>query len=369
MELGFGSLRGQLASLVAEKAQEASKRKDAEAECAAACAKRARSEKDQAALLTDAEQRTESAQSELRSLRSTVEQLRSDHEQERERREIAEEQLKMSSESAKKLAAELSLSQAATRATAAKLSQAEVQSSGFAHASASYEQNYNTVQQQIVQIQSASEKHTEHLYELQQTNTSLVDALRKSDGELSSYRDRDDVAAKAIQQAFDDKEAAQQKNLLTEAENLRLRREIELEKQAGQRNALTVQQVESERANMLQVIAEYDRIIALKNVQSESGGVEEASSIDGSQDIHDTQEQSHSSEEVNTHAKDETDASKGSVQDASDTCDDKTVDATDTCELGNEGPEPSTASEHTCAGAPAKDAPQQMELPLTEQEA
>ena len=42
-------------------------------------------------LLTDAEQRTESAQSELRSLRSTVEQLRSDHEQERERREIAEE--------------------------------------------------------------------------------------------------------------------------------------------------------------------------------------------------------------------------------------------------------------------------------------
>lgn len=368
MELGFGSLRGQLASLVAEKAQEAAKRKDAEAECAQQSAKRARSEKDLAVLVADAEQRMEAAQSELRALRSTYEQLRSDHEQERERREIAEEQLKTSSESTKKLAAELALSQAAMRTTAAKLSQAEVQSSGFAHASASYEQNYSAVQRQIAQIQSASEKHTEHLKELQQANTLLADALRKSDGELSSFRDRDDVAAKAIQQAAADKEAAQQTQSLAEAENLKLTRELELEKQASQRNALTVQQVESERANLLQVIMEYDRIIALQSAmqQSESDGVcvhVEPSSVDGTQDS----QQRPSSEEVNAQTNDATNArAKEAVQDASDTCDRTKVDESGACELEIEVPALGTASEHNGSGAPAQDTSQQMELPVVE---
>lgn len=362
MELGFGSLRGQLASLVAEKAQEASKRKEAELECTRESAKRVRSENDQAASLADAEQRMESAQAELRALRSDYEQLRSDHEQESERREIAEGQLKSTSESAKKLAAELALSQAATRTIAAKLSQAEVQSSGFAHAERSFEQNYNTVQQQIAQIRSASEKHTEHLKELQQTNASLADALRQSDAELSGYRDRDDAASKAIERAVEEKEAAQQKNSLAEAEILRCKRELELEKEANQHSVLTVQQVESERASMLHVIAEYERIHALENLRAQSqSDSAEPSSIDDSR----------GSEEAKECAQDVIDAPDKAAQDV---CDDaKTVEATvvdredgrmSVCEIEEERAASGPVSEDNYTGAPAPPPPQQLQVPV-----
>ena len=160
--------------------------------------------------------------------------------------------------------AELQASQTSTRTTAAKLSAAEVQASGFSHASASFEQNYNTVQRQIAQIRAASEKQTEHLNELQQTNSALSDALQKSDAELSIYRDRDDAGAKAIQQALEQKEAVHHKNLHAEAEISRLKRELELEKELNQHNALAMQQVESERASVVHVIAEYNRITALQ---------------------------------------------------------------------------------------------------------
>ena len=396
MELGFGSLRGQLASLVAEKAQEAAKRKEAELECARESAKRVRLEKDQAALLTDAEQRMESAHAELRALRSAYEQLRSDHEQESHRREIAEEQLKSLSESAKKLAAELALSQAATRTIAAKLSQAEVQSSGFAHAERSFEQNYTTVQQQIAQIRSESEKHTEHLKELQQTNSSLADALRQSDAELSGYRNRDDAAAKAIERAVEEKEAAQQKNSLAEAEILRLKRALELEIEATQRSVLTVQLVESERASMLHMIAEYERIHALENLcaqsQSESA---EPSNVDDSRgsegpdkdavqrvcDNVNTAEATVVADSTEPSSIDDSRYSEGPDKDAVQcVCDNANTaegtvvnhedSRTSTCEIEEDGAasEPESEDKDNCTAAPAKHPPQQMQLPVVESE-
>ena len=273
--LGFGSLRGQLASLVAEKAAESAKRKDAEAEAARQTSKRARCEQDRASLQADAEKAAEAAQSELRQLRAAYDQLLSDHEQEAEQRQAAQGQLKSGSEKVSKLAAELVAVQTAARTVAAKLSQAEVKVSGFSHASASFEQSYNTVQQQIAQIRSAGEKHAEHQKELQQANTALVDALRKSDAELSGYRDRDDASARSTERATAEKERAQQQNSLLEAEIIRLKRELELEKELNRRNASVVQHAESERASVLHILAEYDKIDALRPPANETKGADD----------------------------------------------------------------------------------------------
>lgn len=263
MELGFGSLRGQLVSIVTEKEQESKKREGAEAEAEAQRRKATKLEQEKESLQGATDARMDQAQGELRALQSAYEQLRSAQSAEAEQQQAAQGQLAAAQDKVKSLAAELVAVQTAARSSTSKLSQAEVQMSGFTHASASFEQNYNAIQQQIALIREGREQNSEALGQMKKANESLVAALRKSEAELSGHREREDTAARAAARAIDEKQKAQLQSALAEAEILRLQREHQLEVELNRRNLATTQHAEAERANVLHIIAEYEKIDAL----------------------------------------------------------------------------------------------------------
>ena len=208
MELGFGNLRAQLATIVAEKTQESKKRGAAEAAAESLRQKLQKVEAEKAALKSGKDQRTEQAQAELQSLHAVYEKLRADQARAADEHQSTSSELEQAREKCKSLAAELVAATTETRQATSRLNQAEIQMSGFTHASASFESNYNTVQAQIKAIREARNQNDSAQTQLRQANEKLSEALRKSEAELGGYREREDESRRVAQQAIAEKENA-----------------------------------------------------------------------------------------------------------------------------------------------------------------
>ena len=264
MELGFGNLRAQLATIVAEKTQESKKRAAAETAAESLRQKLQKVEAEKAALKSGKDQRTEQAQAELQSLHAVYEKLRADQARAADEHQSTSSELEQAREKCKSLAAELVAATTETRQATSRLNQAEIQMSGFTHASASFESNYNTVQAQIKAIREARNQNDSAQTQLRQANEKLSEALRKSEAELGGYREREDESRRVAQQAIAEKENAMQASVVAEGEILKLRRELELEGQMNRRSDATLKCAESERTNVLRIMDEYAKIDAVR---------------------------------------------------------------------------------------------------------